>query len=145
MQELPAFSANPVGGWAEIAGEQVARYSAPSSLKKKVLTIVAHDSVWKHHLEQCREGLIERINRGRKEAVVEEIVIRVGELPDALPNINPQSRKLEKLKAKRIPGLRKAKSSVRQLSPEEQELIKGLSDPDLRSLARKLLKRIPSE
>jgi hypothetical protein len=145
LKDHPAFSANPVGDWAELAGEQVARYSQPRTLKKKVLTIVAHDSVWKHHLEQFKEGLIELINRGRTEPLVEEIAIRVGDLPQAPPNMNPQSRKLDKLKSKRAAGRRKAKVPTRELTPEEQALIKSLPDPELRSLGKKLLRRMPLE
>ena len=145
LKEHPAFSANPLGDWGELVGEQVARYCLPKSLKDKKLTILAHDSVWKHHLEECRQNLVELINRGHPEPVVDEIVIRVGELPAAMPNLNPRSRELAGLKAKRAPARKKAKNPARKLTPEEEKLIKGLPDPELRSIGRKLLKRTAPE
>jgi hypothetical protein len=140
-----AFAANPIGDWKELVGEQVARYTLPKSLKKKVLVIAAHDSVWKHHLEQLKEVLVEKINGKRSEPIVEEIVIRVAELPATPPVLNATHANLDKLKARRS-GLRKRqKTPVRKLTPDEQKLIKSLPDPDLREIGTRLLKRIPSE
>jgi len=140
-----AFAANPVGDWAELVGEQVARYTIPKSLKNKVLVIAAHDSVWKHHLEQFKEVLAEKINAKRSEPIVEQIVIKVAELPATAPVLNSAYANLDKLKAGR-PGLRrKPKAPVRKLTPEEQKLIKSLPDPDLRELGKRLLKRVPAQ
>ncbi|MFZ2444980.1 MAG: DUF721 domain-containing protein [Syntrophobacteraceae bacterium] len=141
----PAFAANPIGDWSELVGEQVARHTRPKSLKKKVLVIAAHDSVWKHHLEQYKEVLAERINGGRAETVVEEIVIRVAEIPESAPVLNPAHKSLEKIKAKKGGARKKAKNPLRKLTPEEQKLLKSLPDPDLRELGAKLLRRIPLE
>lgn len=141
----PAFSANPIGDWKELVGEQVARYTCPRSLKKKVLVIVAHDSVWKHHLEQYKEAIADKINRNRPAPVVEEIVIKVGEVPDFVPVLNTAHKDLDKIKTRRSAVRRKPKAPLRKLSPEEQQLLKGLSDPDLREIGARLLKRIPAE
>ncbi len=143
LASRPAFSANPIGDWPDLVGEQVARYTRPKSLKKKVLVIAAHDSVWKHHLEQYKEVLAEKINGKRAEKVVEEIVIRVCEIPESAPVPNPAHKSLEKIKAKKTAVRRKAKTPVRKLTPEEQKLLKELPDPDLRELGTRLLKRIP--
>jgi len=143
LQRHPAFSANPIGDWKELVGEQIARYTRPRSLKKKVLVIAAHDSVWKHHLEQLKEVLAEKINGKRPEPVVEEIVIRVAQIPEAVPLLNPAHKDLQKLKGKKPALRKKPKTPVRKLTPEEQSLLKGLSDPDLRELGAKLLKRLP--
>ncbi len=143
LQRHPAFSANPIGDWKELVGEQVARYTRPRSLKKKVLVIAAHDSVWKHHLEQLKEVLAEKINGKRPEPVVEEIVIKVAQIPEAVPLLNPAHKDLQKLKGKKSALRKKPKTPVRKLTPEEQSLLKGLSDPELRELGAKLLKRLP--
>jgi len=143
LASRPAFSANPIGDWSELVGEQVARYTRPKSLKKKILVIAAHDSVWKHHLEQYKEILAEKINGKRAEKMVEEIVIRVCEIPESAPVLNPAYKSLEKIKAKKAGVRRKAKTPVRKLTPEEQQLLKELSDPDLREIGARLLKRIP--
>ncbi len=139
----PAFSANPIGDWGDLVGEQVARYTFPKSLKKKVLVIAAFDSVWKHHLEQLKEVLIQRINAGRRDPIVEQIVIRVAEIPESAPVLNPAHKALEKIRAGRSAVRKKPRVPVRKLTPEEQKLIKSLPDPDLRELGTRLLKRIP--
>jgi len=145
LEQHPAFAANPIGDWKELVGEQVARCTSPRSLKNKVLVIVAHDSVWKHHLEQYKEILTEKINGSRPDPIVEQIVIKVAELPESAPILNPAHKNLEKIKSRRHAARRKLKAPARKLTPEEQALIKSLPDPDLREIGAKLLKRIPVE
>lgn len=143
LERHPAFLANPIGDWKELVGEQVGSHSSPGSLKNKVLVVVAHDSVWKHHLEQYKEILAEKINAGRPEPIVDKVVIRVGEVLGVEPVLNPAHKNLEKMKAKRLVVRRKAKAPARKLSAEEHALIKNLPDPELRKLGEKLLKRVP--
>ncbi len=145
LEQHPAFEANPIGDWKELVGEQVARYTVPKSLKNKVLVILAHDSVWKHHLEQYKEVLTDKINSRRPEPIVEQIVIKVAEMPESAPPLNPAHKNLEKMKGKRLTLRRKAKVPARKLTPEEQALIKSLPDPDLRQIGAKLLKRMPAD
>lgn len=145
LEQHPAFTANHIGDWKDLVGEQVARYTIPRSLKNKVLVIVAHDSVWKHHIEQYKEVLAEKINHRRPEPIVEQIVIKVAELPDLAPVLNPARKDLEKIKARRYAAHRKSKAPARKLTPEEQSLIKSLPDPGLRKIGAKLLKRVPVE
>jgi hypothetical protein len=114
-------------------------------LKDKVLVILAHDSVWKHHLEQYKEVLKEKINGSGREPIVEQIVIKVAEMPESAPVLNPAHKNLEKIKGKRSAVRRKPKAPTRKLTPEEQSLIKSLPDPDLRDIGAKLLKRIPAD
>jgi hypothetical protein len=144
LGEHPAFSANPLGDWAELAGEQVARYSQPVSLKKKILVIVAFDSVWKHSLEMEKDALREKINHGRPEPLVDKIVIKVGEVPEALPVLNPGSRELEKSGKKRYRPQKLTKTPLRKLTPEDKTLIRQLH-PDLKKVAERLLKKMPND
>ncbi|MCE5333042.1 MAG: DUF721 domain-containing protein [Desulfobacteraceae bacterium] len=145
LQRHPAFSANPIGDWKELVGEQIARYTRPRSLKQRVLVIAAHDSVWKHHLEQLKEVLAEKINGKRPEPIVEQIVIKVAQIPEAAELVNPAHKELQKLKGRKPALRKKPKTPVRKLTGEEQLLLKGVSDPELRNLGAKLLKRIPLE
>jgi hypothetical protein len=145
LRKHPVFSANPLGDWGELVGEQVARYSQPKSLKNKVLVVVAYDSVWKHHLELLKEDLIEKINKKFPEPLVEKITIKVGELPEANPVLNPNYNKLERVKSKRVRPFSRKKAPSRTLTPEEKKLVKSLPDPELRTLATRLLKRVPLE
>jgi hypothetical protein len=144
IERHPSFSTNPVGDWKELVGDQVARYCQPQSLKQKVLIVAAYDSVWKHHLELHKEALIEKINLGQPEPLVKKIVVRVGELPEDAPRLNPDNRSPapsgtgknpEKKKKRKIPN--------RRLTPDEQTFLKSLQDPDLRVIGARLLKRIP--
>jgi hypothetical protein len=143
LESHPAFSANPLGDWSQLAGDMVGRHSQPISLKKKVLKVVAYDSVWMHHLELNKEPLIEKINRGRPEPLVEKIVIQVGEVPEALAALNPNQRLLEKIDTNRSRPKRRKKPTLRKLTSEEKALIKSLPDPDLRAVSERLLRLLP--
>ena len=145
IEHHPAFSANPLGDWQELVGDHMARYCQPQSLKKKVLTVTAHDSVWKHHLELLKELLLEKINRERPEPLVEKIVVRVGELSTTAPPLNPALQSLEPSGSRKTHHVRRKKTPTRTLTPEEKTLLKTLPDPELRAVATRLLKRIPVE
>ena len=145
LQKMPAFAPNPVGDWKELVGEQMARYSQPTSLKRKTLVVTVYDSIWMHHLEMNREALIQKINRNHPEPLVEKMVLRVGEVPESAPVLNPDRKQLEKTALKRPHVLKKKKTPPRELTPEERELIKKLPDKDLRVLATRLLKHVPVE
>lgn len=145
LKTHPSFKANPIGEWSQLVGPQVARYSQPKSLKKKVLTVAVYDSIWRHHLELNKEALLEKINSGRPEPLVEKIVIRVGEIPDEVPVLNPNYRLLEKVKSKNLRSRKSKRPRARKLTREEQELLANLGDPELRALGKKLLQRLPLE
>ncbi len=145
LERHPAFSASPLGDWGELVGEQVGRYTRPKSLKDRVLVVIAFDSVWKHHLELNRDAVIEKINGNRKEPLVEQMIVRVGEVPDSDPVLNPAHAQLTKMKARRNRGRKYEKSPVRPLNPEEKALLKRLPDPELRTIGARLLKRIPAQ
>ena len=144
LRKHPAFSANPLGDWAAFVGEQVARASTPRSLKNGVLTVIAHDSVWKHHLEMHKEAILARVNSGRAEPVATSIVIRVGTLPESPPDaLNPNAALLSKMTPKHLRTPVK-KAPLRDLSPEEKALLAALPDPDLRRAGTRILRRLPA-
>jgi hypothetical protein len=143
LEKHPAFEANPIGDWKDLVGEQVARNTIPRSLKNRVLTIAVHDSVWKHHMEQLKEILAEKINGRRPEPIVDQIIIKVAEMPESPPVLNPAHTKLEKIKSRRYAAPRKTRTPAGKLTPEEQSLVKSLPDPGLQKIGARLLKRIP--
>jgi len=146
LEKQAAFVANPLGDWSELVGEQVARYSQPRSLKKKVLVVIAYDSIWKHHLELNRDALLQKINKNRADSiVVEKLVIRVGELSHSSDVINSNHQMLQKMSSKRFRPKRRKKCPLRQLTEEEKDLLKKLPDPDLRTVGARLLRRIPAD
>jgi hypothetical protein len=139
----PSFATNPVGDWKELVGEQVGRYCQPQSLKEKVLVVAAYDSVWKHHLELHKSALMEKINLGHAEPLVEKIVIRVGELSETAPPLNPASQGREKTGTGKTTLKKRKKTPSRPLTADEKAVLKGLPDADLRAVGKRLLKRIP--
>lgn len=142
LKRHPAFRANPIGDWADLVGDPVARYTAPKALKNGCLTIVCYDSIWKHHLEMMKGDLVARINRARSIPLVNRIVLKIGELPEADEAINPNHRLLEKMAPKRLRRSR-PKIAKRSLTAAEEELVKQLPDKELRRAARRILSRIP--
>lgn len=140
IREHPVFTANPIGDWQDIVGEQGAAASRPVSLKNKTLLVVARNSVWKHQLEMNRVPLLARINGTREQPLVERLVIRVGELPQSPPELNPARKLLNKKKpAKPATSGKKRKAPRRKLTPEEKTLLKTIKDPELRSIGQRLL------
>jgi hypothetical protein len=139
----PSFAANPLGDWSELVGPQVARYSRPHSLKRKVLVIHAYDAIWKHHLDLNKEVLLAKINHKRAEPLVEKIRVLVGEVEENEPVLNPNYKLLNEIKAKNVRGKKSKKPPLRRLTQEEKNLLTGLSDPDLRAMGKKLLQRLP--
>jgi len=145
LEKHPAFLANPVGDWNEIVGEQVARYTQPVSLKDKVLTVAAYDSVWKYHLEVLKESILAKINRKRPIPLVEKILVRVGEVPEPQSVLNRNHRLLSQVKGKRSRAGTAKKSPLRPLTPDEKEFLKRLPDNDLRKIGARLLRKTPLE
>jgi hypothetical protein len=143
IKQHPAFATNPLGDWQELVGESTARYCQPQSLKKKVLTVTAHDSVWKYHLELLKESLLAKINRGHAESLVEKIVVRVGELRATVPPLNPSLQHPDQSGSAKPFRIKKKKAPIRSLTPEEKIMLKTLEDPELRAIGTRLLKRIP--
>jgi hypothetical protein len=141
LREHPAFQANPLGDWSELVGEDVARFSCPVSLKERVLTVVVHDSGWKHHLDLHQEVLLAKINRGFPDPFVVKIVTRVGELPDERSVINPHAVLLDKIKPAQRRSNRR-KNARRPLTSAEHALLAELPDADLRRLCGRLLQRL---
>jgi hypothetical protein len=140
----PSFSTNPLGDWKELVGDEAARYCQPQSLKQKVLVVAAYDAVWKHHLELLKGPLLEKINRGCAEPLVEKMVVRVGELSETAPQLNPDYPGLDKTSGK-TRQKKKKKTPSRPLTPDERALLKSFQDPELREIGARLLKRIPLE
>jgi hypothetical protein len=144
LEKHPAFNANPLGDWEELLGEQIAHRCQPKSLKNKVLRVVVEDSHWKHHLHMNQEALLAKINHGQPEAIVEKLVLVVGEIPASMPVLNPNHTLLEKIPNKSQRG-KKRKAPLRDLTPEENELLQGIGDRELRRLCTRLLRRVSDD
>jgi len=107
--------------------------------------VVAYDSVWKHHLEVCKESLLVKINRGASSSPGREDPHPGGGSSRTPSRLEPKSPFAEKIQGKGDPAQGKAKVSSPFSHPEEKEFIKQLPDNDLRRLGAKILRRIPLE
>jgi hypothetical protein len=145
LRKHPAFSPNPLGDWRKLAGPQVAEHSQPTSVKNKVLIVTAYDAIWKHHLELNKESLLEKINHGHPEPLIQKIIIKIGEVPAEEPVLNPNYRLLEKIKGKNLRSKKKKKPPQRPLTQEETELLANIGDAELRAIGKRLLRRLPME
>jgi hypothetical protein len=140
MEGHPAFAADPLGDWQDVVGADAARNSQPVSLRKGVLVIVTEDSVWRHHLELHKTALMDFINSKRSEPIIHKIVIRIGGLPESAPVLNPEHRKLEKIRPQKLKPQKPRKEKPRTLTPEEKAFLKTIPDPELRAVGARLLK-----
>ncbi len=145
LKSHPAFASNPIGDWKDLAGEQTAQYSQPRSLKNKILMVVVHDSVWKHHLELLKGAILHKINSGKPQPLVTDIVFRVGEVPASMPILNPNHNQLNKIKMKNPHKIRQQKVPRRKLTPDEEALIASLPDSRLRKIGKRLLAKTSTE
>lgn len=69
--------------WPSIVGEPIASNTWPDQVRYKKLYLLVHNSVWLHQLMFLKPTLIEKLNTVAGTEVVTDIVLRVGELPEA--------------------------------------------------------------
>lgn len=69
--------------WASIVGEPIASNTWPDQIRYKKLYLLVHNSVWLHQLTFLKPTLIHKLNTVAGTEVVTDIVLRVGELPEA--------------------------------------------------------------
>lgn len=140
LRSHPVFVANPLGDWEEIVGPQAAAASRPVSLKDGALMVIVRDAMWRHQLEMSQAVLLSRINGEREEALVQRLVIRVGELPESEPALNPNRKLLERKTPRRKgAGIKNRKAPRRSLTTEEKAFLKTIEDLELRRIGRRLL------
>lgn len=64
--------------WSELAGEYIAKASAPVSLKRGVLTIRVTQPAMKFHLEQMRGSLLAKIQRAAANDKIQSLRFSMG-------------------------------------------------------------------
>jgi len=65
--------------WSSIVGEPIARHTHPDAIRYKKLYLLADHSTWLQHLQFLKPSLIEKINTAAGEAIITDLVLRVGE------------------------------------------------------------------
>ena len=69
--------------WGSIVGEPIASNTWPDQIRYKKLYLLVHNSVWLHQLTFLKPSLIHKLNGVAGMELITDIVLRVGELPDA--------------------------------------------------------------
>ena len=70
--------------WASIVGEPIASNTWPDQIRYKKLYLLVHNSVWLHQLTFLKPTLIHKLNTVAGAELVTDIVLRIGELPEAV-------------------------------------------------------------
>jgi hypothetical protein len=69
--------------WVSIVGEPIASNTWPDQIRYKKLYLLVHNSVWLHQLTFLKPTLIHKLNTVAGAELVTDIVLRVGEIPEA--------------------------------------------------------------
>jgi len=69
--------------WSSIVGEPLASNTWPHQIRYKKLYLLVHNSVWLHQLTFLKPALIQKLNGVAGMEPLTDVVLRVGELPDA--------------------------------------------------------------
>lgn len=69
--------------WGSIVGESIASNTWPDQIRFKKLYLLVHNSVWLHQLTFLKPTLIQKLNAVANAEVVTDIMLRIGELPEA--------------------------------------------------------------
>ena len=69
--------------WREMLGEPIASHTWPDQIRFKKLYLVVRNSVWLQQLTFLKPTLLAKINAEAGTELITEIVLRVGEIPNA--------------------------------------------------------------
>ena len=69
--------------WKALVGEVVAAHTWPARIKFRKLHVAVDNSVWLHQLLYLKATLLENIQAQMEELQLEDIIFRIGELPEA--------------------------------------------------------------
>ncbi len=120
--------------WEGLVGQTMAKHSYPESIRYKKLYLIADNSIWLQQLLFLKPTILEAIHSLLPDLEVQEILLRLGTVPDRPPTHNPQPTT-----SVPSPGLP---------SPFARAITQQLADPDLQSLLSrtitKALSRPPS-
>lgn len=68
--------------WKALVGEVVAAHTWPARIKFRKLHVAVDNSVWLHQLLYLKATLMENIQAQMEELQLEDIIFRIGELPE---------------------------------------------------------------
>lgn len=68
--------------WEALVGEVVAVHTWPTRIKFRKLYVAVDNAVWLHQLRYLKTTLLENIQAQMEELQVEDIIFRIGEIPE---------------------------------------------------------------
>lgn len=68
--------------WKTLVGETTAAHTWPTRIKFHKLHVLVDNSVWLHQLTYLKRSLLEKIQSEMTELSVDDVIFRIGELPD---------------------------------------------------------------
>ena len=68
--------------WKTLVGEATAAHTWPTRIKFHKLHVLVDNSVWLHQLTYLKRSLVEKIQSEMTELSVDDIIFRIGEIPD---------------------------------------------------------------
>lgn len=68
--------------WETLVGEATAAHTWPTRIKFHKLHVLVDNSVWLHQLTYLKRSLLEKIQAEMTELSVDDIIFRIGEIPD---------------------------------------------------------------
>lgn len=114
--------------WVSIVGEPIASNTWPDQIRYKKLYLLVHNSVWLHQLTFLKPTLIQKLNQVAGAEVVTDIVLRIGELPEA-----------DRAPASPEALQEAAPPASAELLAEISEHVTAIQDPDLRNHLAQLM------
>lgn len=88
--------------WKRLVGEAMASHTWPTRIKFHKLHVIVDNSVWLHQLTYLKPTLVEKIQAEMKDLTLEDIIFRIGEIPEcpeegapgdtAQPHVSPDAR-----------------------------------------------------
>lgn len=75
--------------WKTLVGEATAAHTWPTRIKFHKLHVLVDNSVWLHQLTYLKRSLLEKIQSEMTELSVNDIIFRIGEIPDCPEEDSP--------------------------------------------------------
>ncbi|MDH5667122.1 MAG: DUF721 domain-containing protein [Nitrospira sp.] len=116
--------------WPEIMGEPIASQTWPAHIRFKKLYLTVRNSVWLQQLTYLKPTLLAKLHDSTGAALIEEIVLRVGEIP--MPISASTSPSEDEIPADSELGV--------EMDPHTA----GIQDPDLRKRFTTAILKYPS-
>lgn len=109
--------------WVDIAGAAIAAHTCPDGIRFKRLYLLVRDSVWLQQLTFLKPELIERVNAAAGQALITDIVLRVGEV-QGNARMKEEGGKEESAREEALPE---------GVVAQAEAYAEPVSDPELRS------------